>query len=153
MTRIDFYLLPAPGATAALPAAVKLCDKASQAGKAVYVACADPAQLSALDDLLWTQRQGSFIAHERFEGRAPSAPLPQVLLGTGEPPEGWQEVLINLSAATPPYFSRFERLCELVGSAEEERLACRSRYKFYRDRGYELKTLEQSAEGGWTARA
>jgi len=153
MTRIDFYLLTSPGRDGALPAAVRLCDKARSSGKAVYVHCADLAQLNALDDLLWTQRQGSFIAHERNEGRGLSAPLPQVLIGFDhQPPDGWQDVLINLDVAVPPFFSSFERLCELVGSDENSRAQCRLRYKFYRDRGYELKTLEQTPEGGWQAK-
>ena len=151
MTRIDFYILPAEGAT--LSVAVKLCDKAAGAGKRVFVACGDGAQLGALDDLLWTQRQGSFIAHERYEGRAPTQPLPQVLLGTEPPPDDWQEVLLNLGPTVPDYFSRFERLCEVVGSDEASRTESRKRFKFYRERGYELKTLEQTASGEWNTRA
>lgn len=152
MTRIDFYILPAEGGTDPVVAAARLCDKAVSAGKSLYVTTPDAARLDALDDLLWTQRQGSFIAHERFVREAPVEPLPKVLLGDAEPPEGWQDVLLNLGQQVPPFFSRFDRVLEIVPGDAASRAACRERFKFYRDRGYELKTLEQTAEGGWVAK-
>jgi len=153
MTRIDFYLLPGVAASGLLSTAAKLCEKASLANKPVYVFCADAGQLASLDDLLWTHRQGSFTAHERYDGRPPEAPIPQVLLGTTAPPDGWHDVLINLSGGTPDFFSRFERLCELVDGDEGSRAQSRQRYRFYRDRGYELNTMEQSADGSWVTRS
>ena len=149
MTRVDFYILPAEGGSDPVVAAARLCDKAVNAGHSLYATTPDAAQLNALDDLLWTQRQGSFIAHERFVRDAPTEPLPKVLLGDAEPPEGWQDVLLNLGQEVPPFFSRFERVLEIVPGDANSRAKCRERFKFYRDRGYELKTFEQTAEGGW----
>lgn len=153
MTRIDFYILPEAGGTEAVVAAARLCDKAVAQGRSLYVMAPEPASLDALDDLLWTQRQGSFIAHERAQRTAPVAPLPTVLLGDGEPPEGWHDVLLNLGTSVPSFFSRFERVLEIVPGDATSRAACRERFKFYRDRGYELKTFEQTADGGWVAKA
>ena len=149
MTRVDFYILPEAGGTDPVVAAARLCDKAVSAGKSLYVTTPDMARLDALDDLLWTQRQGGFITHERFVRDAPVEPLPKVLLGETEPPEGWQDVLLNLGQEVPPFFSRFERVLEIVPGDATSRAKCRERFKFYRDRGYELKTFEQTAEGGW----
>lgn len=140
MTRIDFYILPAEGGTDPVVAAARLCDKAVSAGKSLYVTTPDMARLDALDDLLWTQRQGGFITHERFVRDAPVEPLPKVLLGDVEPPEGWQDVLLNLGQQVPPFFSRFERVLEIVPASAADRASSRQRYKFYRDRGYELNT-------------
>ncbi len=153
MTRIDFYLLPEAGGSDPVVAAARLCDKAVAAGHTLYVTSADAARLDTLSSLLWTQRQGSFIAHERFVRDAPIEPLPKVLLGEAEPPAGWQDVLLNLGQDVPPYFSRFERLLEIVPGDAASRAKCRERYQFYRDRGYQLKTFEQTAEGGWAAKA
>lgn len=152
MTRIDFYILPEGGSDPVVTAA-RLCDKAVSAGHSLYVTTPDAARMDALDDLLWTQRQGSFIAHERFVRTPPVEPLPKVLLGEAEPPEGWQDILLNLGREVPPFFSRFERVLEIVPGDAESRAKCRERFKFYRDRGYELKTFEQTAEGGWVAKA
>ena len=153
MTRIDFYILPAEGGTDPVVAAARLCDKAVGAGHTLYVTTLDTARMDALDDLLWTQRQGGFISHERFVRTAPVEPLPKILLGEGEPPEGWQDVLLNLGHDIPAYFSRFERVLEIVPGDATSRAKCRERFKFYRDRGYPIRSMEQTAEGGWVSKA
>jgi len=48
-------------------------------------------------------------------------------------------VLINLHASPPPFFSRFERLAEVVGMDDNEVAAGRERWKFYKARGYEIR--------------
>ena len=47
-------------------------------------------------------------------------------------------VLVNLHAEPPPFFSRFERLAEIVGVDDVP--AGRERFRFYRERGYEMRT-------------
>jgi DNA polymerase-3 subunit chi len=49
-------------------------------------------------------------------------------------------VLVNLRAEWPPFFGRFERLIEIVSTDEDDRSRARERYKFYRDRGYQIRT-------------
>ncbi|MEQ1438795.1 DNA polymerase III subunit chi [Fontimonas sp. SYSU GA230001] len=154
MTRIDFYLLPETASAdgGRVMAACRLCDKAAGAGMKVYVATRDAALADELDGALWSFRQGSFVSHERYDGAVPAEPAPAVLIGAVEPPDSHHGVLINLDAEIPDYFSRFERVLELVAGDPAQRAASRARYKFYRDRGYELNTYEQSASGGWTRR-
>ncbi|MDB5985507.1 MAG: polymerase subunit chi [Nevskia sp.] len=142
MTRIDFYVLPeaaeaGPKPDGAVMTACKLCDKAATAGQRTYVYAPTPAHADALDAALWSFRQGSFIAHERL-GAKLAAPLPSVLIGNAEPPAEYQGVMINLGVDVPPFFSRFERVLEIVDGDAAERARSRERYKFYRDRGYEL---------------
>ena len=43
----------------------------------------------------------------------------------------------NLRDAPPPFFSRFARLAEIVPA--DAAAAGRERYRFYRERGYELR--------------
>lgn len=57
------------------------------------------------------------------------------------------EVLINLQHPQPLFFSRFRRLIEIVGSDEEDKAEARVRYKFYRDRGYEIKSYDAAGNG------
>jgi DNA polymerase-3 subunit chi len=52
-------------------------------------------------------------------------------------------VLLNLGAAVPQQFARFERLLEVIGNAPEELASGRERYRFYRDRGYTLNNYKQ----------
>ncbi|HEX6862895.1 MAG TPA: DNA polymerase III subunit chi [Thermoanaerobaculia bacterium] len=154
MTRVDFYLLPDEAGSAAGPVmtACKLCDKAVAAGHRVYVHVPDATLAEDFDGALWSFRQGGFIAHERHTGQAPEEPLPAVLIGHVEPPASHLGVMLNLGLDVPDHFSRFERVLEIVAGDPEGRAKSRERFKFYRDRGYELKTYEQTAEGGWTLR-
>ncbi len=155
MTRIDFYILPenAAAAEGAMLTACKLCDKAVQAGLMVYVHTPDPGLADSFDTALWSFRQGSFIAHERHRDQPLEAPLPQVLIGSDEPPASHHGALINLGLEVPECFSRFERVLEIVAGDPVGRNKSRERFKFYRDRGYELKTYEQNGSGGWRLRA
>lgn len=140
MTRVDFYILPEGSGDSAVMTACKLCDKAVDAGLKVYVNAPEAGLAEEFDGALWSYRQGGFISHERYQGRPPQEPLPAVLIGSEEPPETHHGALINLGLEVPTYFSRFERVLEVVAGTAEQRAKSRERYKFYRDRGYELKT-------------
>jgi DNA polymerase-3 subunit chi len=141
VTRIDFYILSDGFAaeTSHVLTACKLCDKATAGGQKVFAWTPDAATAAALDSALWTFRQGSFIAHER-QGGTIESPLPAVLIGSDEPPSAYDGVMINLGLEVPPFFSRFERVLEIVDADPAARTRSRERYKFYRDRGYELAT-------------
>jgi DNA polymerase-3 subunit chi len=141
MTRIDFYILPEASKPpeGAVMTACKLCDKAVGAGHRVYVYAPQAETANAIDGALWSFRQGSFISHERL-GSALEEPLPSVLIGSEEPPPSHHHVLINLASEVPPFFSRFDRVLEVVDGSTDQRAQSRSRFKFYRDRGYELST-------------
>ena len=142
MTRVDFYILPEAAAPSGSPVmtACKLCEKASAAGHRIYVHAPDPLLAEELDDGLWTYRQGGFLSHERYTGGALDAPLPAILIGHHEPPESHHGVMLNLGLEVPDFFSRFERVLEIVAADAQSRAKSRERYKYYRDRGYELAT-------------
>ena len=150
MTRVDFYLLS--GGNAVIAAACRLCEKAASAGHRLYVRAPDPAVAEDMDGALWSFRQGGFVAHERHTGAEIEAPQPPVLIGAVEPPVSHRGILINLGQDVPPWFSSFERVLEVVAEEAALRESSRERFRFYRERGYELKTFEQNAEGGWQQR-
>jgi len=54
--------------------------------------------------------------------------------------QGPAAVLINLHASPPPFFSRFERLIEIIGMDEAGMAAGRERWRFYAQRGYALRS-------------
>lgn len=137
MTRIDFYILPDDGSNTVLTAC-KLCDKAVSAGHRVYVHVPEPGMIEEIDGALWSFRQGGFVSHERFSGTLPEEPLPAVLIGHQEPPDSHHGVMLNLGLEVPDFFSRFERVLEIVGGDPSSRNKSRERYRYYRDRGYEL---------------
>ena len=142
MTRVDFYVLKDPSDTACALFACRLTEKAVQQGHQVFINTESALQLLQLDDLLWTFRSGSFLPHAVDSGED-SGDFP-VLLGHEREPSNSHDVLVNLSNEVPPFFSRFNRVAELVGGSETQRAEARNRYRFYKDRGYTLNTHEIS---------
>jgi DNA polymerase-3 subunit chi len=142
MTRIDFYILPPSidNTGSALAVVCKLCKKASASGSRVYVRTPERALAEDIGIALWSFEQGGFLSHEHFSGTPPEEPLPVVLIGEQEPPPSHHGILMNLGDDVPLYFSRFERVLEIVPGSPEHRASSRTRYKFYKDRGYELGT-------------
>lgn len=138
MTQVDFYILQddRPGSQSLFTC--RLAEKAFKQGHQVYINTASGQQLKKLDDMLWTFRDGSFLPHGLYEANADSTH--PVLLGHGVDPEGPNDVLVNLSNDIPAFFSRFNRVAELVGGDEAQRESARVRYRFYKDRGYTLNT-------------
>lgn len=138
MTRVDFYILEDNAADARQQFACRLAEKAWQQGNRVYIHTGDAALSSRMDELLWTFRQGSFVPHGLDDD--PVADEADIHIGHGEEPRHHDEVLINLGHEIPLFFSRFQRVAEVVDSDEENRRAGRERFRFYRDRGYPLES-------------
>lgn len=134
MTQIDFYAQ----AEDKLQTACRLVAKARSLGLRVTVYCPDPDMASRLDRLLWTIPATGFIPHCRPDDRLAS--VTPVMIDTTGDAEGHDEVLINLHTQWPANFSRFQRLAEIVGTDDGDRSEARHRYKFYRDRGYSIRT-------------
>ena len=138
MTRIDFYfnVTDKPALTH------DLVQTALEKRRQVTITVADEAAANDLTSALWQQKPESFLPNV-LVNHALAAQTPVVI--------HWQnqavlqdELLINLSAAQPSFFSQFTQLIELVGDDEQDKAAARARYKFYRDRGYEIKNINQA---------
>ena len=133
MPRIDFYVLSDQKDNGRALLACRLADKAYSLGHAVYVLAGSEAQAAALDDLLWTFRQDSFVPHERYPlAGEESSP---VLVGTVLPAEATAQVLINFADRLPEGFERYERVVELVDQHPDVLAKSRERFRQYRERG------------------
>jgi len=139
MTRIDFYTK----VDDKLRFAAKLCAKALTQKHKVNVYVPDHALATRFERLLWTDNATSFIAHCRVED--PLAPQTPVLIHTQEGALLHDTLLINLDPAWPSFFSRFQRVIEIVSTDSEDAAAARERFRFYRDRGYALQSHDMSA--------
>lgn len=130
MTNIDFYF----NAEDRLQVACRLAGKAMKQNQRVLI-YAPQAELAArIDKMLWTWPATGFVPHCAVH--APLARETPVLIASGdETPEGC-EILLNLGADCPPHFERFPRLLEVIDEAGRE--AGRSRYRFYKERGYRI---------------
>jgi DNA polymerase III subunit chi len=134
MTRIDFH----SNVGNVVLHTCKLTRKAWASGHQIVLFCRNTQTLEALDQALWTFTPLEFIPHVFWPSEL--ADKTPILLSSSlqEPPHTHLQVLINLDLETPPYFSRYERLIEIVPEETQAKECARNRYKFYRDRGYPL---------------
>ncbi len=139
MTTIDFYT----HVDDRLSVAARLVAKAMAAHGSVRVLTPDAVMTDALDRLLWVVPPTGFLPHCRIDN-AHAAETP-VWIDHRLEHDGPCAVLVNLQLDPPPFFSRFERLAEIVGVDDAD--AARQRYRYYRERGYELRSHNLSAQG------
>jgi DNA polymerase-3 subunit chi len=136
VTKVDFYT----GSTDKLRTACQLSHKAMQNGLRVLLHTPDEATTDTLDKLLWHYPATAFIPHCRSH-ETEAATMP-VVLGYQDGNFPHSELLISLHTSCLLFFSRFERVIEIVGlDAEDVRLG-RERFGFYRDRGYEMRHFD-----------
>lgn len=136
MTKIDFYT----GSEDKLRTACQLSHKAMQNGLRVLLHTPDAASAEALDKLLWHYPATAFIPHCR--SHEANANEMAVVVGHDADALPHSELLISLHTSCLPFFSRFERVIEIVGQDEEDARLGRERYGFYRDRGYEMRHFD-----------
>jgi DNA polymerase-3 subunit chi len=133
MTRIDFHSNVADR----LAYACRLVRKARAAQCRIVLLSRDAQQQAALDEALWTFSAADFLPH--VAAAHPHATETPVILSSDDLDElPHHHVLINLSDRTPTHFARFERMFEIISSTEEDKIAGRDRYRYYKDRGYPL---------------
>jgi len=139
MTKVDFYT----GSKDKLRTACQLSHKAMQSGVRVILSAPDAATNDALDKLLWHYPATAFIPHCR--GNTEEAARSPVVLDQGSEQFPHHELLISLHYECMPFFSRFERVIEVISSDAEDSRLGRLRFKFYRDRGYDLRHIDLSS--------
>lgn len=135
MTEIGFYLLSPPHVRQVF--ACRLAEKAWRQGNQVYIHTADANASTALDTLLWSFRDDSFVPHAQVEKADADCPI---LIGHDSAPPRMMDFLINLSNDQPDFFSQFNRLAELLNDEEAIKQAGRTRYRYYQQHGYQLST-------------
>lgn len=142
MTRVDFYVLEDGSEQARERFACRLVEKAWRLKHTVYLHASSPGDARRLDALMWTWSERSFLPHvlDAPELEADLAAATPVHIGAGAAPAFQAEILVNLDREVPLFFSRFDRVAEIVGGNDEGRALARDRFRFYRDRGYTLET-------------
>jgi len=135
VTTIDFYV----HVDDKHDTARKLCTKALATKARLVLWSADRAASQRLSKLLWSVPSTGFLPH--VSSTDPLAAVTPIILDCELGPFPHDEVLVNLRAEVPPFFSRFQRLIEIVSASDEsDRREARDRFRHYRDRGYEIRT-------------
>ncbi len=133
MTEIDFYT----HVENKLQIVCGLSATVLEKGLRVMIYTADAETTEKLDKLMWCYPAISFIPHCRATD--PLAHETPVIIDHYAEPLPHDQVLLNLHPEWPPFFRRFQRLIEIVSTDQADSLAGRARFRFYRDRGYEIR--------------
>jgi DNA polymerase-3 subunit chi len=133
VTRIDFHSNVADRLTYTC----RLVRKAWAAQCRIVLLSCDAQQQAALDQALWTFSATDFLPHVAAQ-HPRAAGTPVILTADDQADLPHHHVLINLSGRTPAHFARFERMFEIISADEEDKIAGRDRYRYYKDRGYPL---------------
>ena len=139
MTSIDFYF----NAADRLQVACRLAGKALKQNQRVLIYAPDTETAGRIDKMLWTWPAIGFVPHCAVH--APLAAETPVLIASGdETPEGC-DLLLNLGTECPPHFERFARLLEVVSTEQTDKDKGRGRFRFYRERGYQISNHDLAA--------
>lgn len=139
MTHIDFHILQDTSVEARWLYVCRFIEKVERLGHSILVVVDTQEEAHELDDLLWSFKPESFIAHQIIGGdeEAKVEITFADAAGVANPGEH-HDVLINLSSQIPEYFSRFARLAEIVIQEPKTLENTREHYKFYKQRGYPI---------------
>ena len=140
MTLIRFYILADSHPSAREKFACRLAARGFRQGIKTYLNMPDSAACKRLDELLWTFNDQSFVPHEINKDGDDARCI--ISIGHDLEPADDFQVLINLAADVPHFFSRFEKTFEIIDGREDNKAAGRSRWSFYKDRGYPLENTQ-----------
>ncbi|MGH1484802.1 MAG: DNA polymerase III subunit chi [Cellvibrionaceae bacterium] len=137
MTQVDFYILQQDNPIARLHFACRLSEKAANRNHHIVIAVQDEAQAKTLSEYLWSFKPESFLPHHLQTEEAPSS---SIMLAWDKDEDQYHDILINLRDDIPEWFSRFQRVMEIVVQEDSCLSQTRDHFQFYRDRGYPLKS-------------
>lgn len=135
MTQVDFHIIPVFQVEERYAYAARLVAKARRHQHRVLLSVDDEAAAQTLSEMLWAATPESFIAHSMLEAAQFDD---TVQIAWRDSAGSHHDVLINLAGEIPEYFSRFDRVFEVVSQDPAVLKRTREHYRFYQDRGYPL---------------
>jgi DNA polymerase-3 subunit chi len=145
--RVDFYVLKSAAARQRWAFVCRLTEKAYLKDLKIVIVSDTLADAQALDELLWTFNDRSFIPHKVCLDEQAVDPATAVHL-TVEKALPTADLLVNLAQRLPPQFQRYARIAEVIDADEERRRLGRERFKAYRDLKLPLEThqIDETAD-------
>jgi DNA polymerase-3 subunit chi len=145
--RVDFYVLKSASARQRWAFACRLTEKAYLKDLKIVIVSDTLADAQALDELLWTFNERSFIPHKVCLDEQSVDPATAVHL-TVETAIPTADLLVNLAQRLPAQFQRYSRIAEVIDADEERRRQGRERFKAYRDLKLPLEThqIDETAD-------
>jgi DNA polymerase-3 subunit chi len=149
VTEVLFYHLEHQPLERVLPS---LVEKTLERGWRAIVQAGSEERVEALDTLLWTYREDSFLPHgTRRDGNADAQP---VFLTTGEENPNGAQVRFLVDGAEAGDLSGYARVVYLFDGRDAAAVAqAREQWKAAREAGGEVTYWQQSPEGRWEKKA
>ena len=138
MTRIEFFF----NVDDKLAKAAELCEESVDKGRELMIFTQGDEMNAAFQQVLWQQSVTSFLACTKADKAIRRHT--SILVSDNSDHLIKDDILINLQAEYPPFFSRFRYLVELVGNDDADKATARLKFRFYRDRGYEIKSTDMA---------
>ena len=151
MAEVWFYHLQQQPLESVLPA---LCEKSLERGWRVVIQARSGERLEALDQLLWTYADDSFLAHGLArDGDGALQPI-YLTLGNENPNSARLRLFVEAAdvaaCLASPEAAAYERLILLFDGRDEDQLAAaRSQWKLLKEQGYSLAYWQQADTGRW----
>ena len=145
--QVDFYVLNGAAPQERWRYVCRLTEKAYLRGMSVAILAPGADDIRALDDLLWTFSDQSFVPHKvcATEPDAHAATAVRLMQALPAGDSFATDVLVNLSQQMPAEPLRFARIVEILDGEPERRRLGRERFKSYRDMQLTLKTHQVDA--------
>jgi len=151
MTEVWFYQLQRRRLEQVLP---NLVERGMQRGWRAVIHAATPERLAALDDLLWTYAEDSFLPHGGAREGDPAMQPVWLTLGAENPNAAQTRFLLEGVEAAPFVDQGYQRLIVLFDGRDETFLdAARAQWKNLRQINAALAYWAETAEGGWRKQA
>jgi DNA polymerase-3 subunit chi len=151
--RVDFYILKTATARQRWAFTCRLTEKAYLKDLKIVIVSDTLADAQALDELLWTFNERSFIPHKLCLDAQSVDPATSVHLTVDTPIPSADllvkaDLLVNLAHRLPSDFQRYARIAEVIDADEEHRRLGRERFKAYRDLKLNLEThqIDETAD-------
>ncbi|MEL6373989.1 MAG: DNA polymerase III subunit chi [Pseudomonadota bacterium] len=150
LTEVLFYHLEQQPLERVLPV---LAEKTLERGLRAVIQVTSEERLAALDQLLWTYRDESFLPHApASDTRAPTQPI-VLTLQAEENPNG-ASVRFYCDGAAPEAFEGYARLVYLFNGHDPDAVShARTRWKAAKAAGCALTYWQQNAQGRWEKKA
>jgi DNA polymerase-3 subunit chi len=138
--RVDFYVLKSAATQQRLAFACRLTEKAYLRDLKVVIVNDTLADAQALDELLWTFNERSFVPHKVCLDEESMDPSTPVHLTVEPSAISSADLLVNLGHRLPEHLLRYARIAEIIDADGERRRLGRERFKAYRDQKFTLET-------------
>jgi len=149
MTEVHFYHLQKQPLEKALPV---LIEKCLERGWNCVVQASSDERVDALDALLWTYRDDSFLAHAT--DREPEAAQNPVVLTAKDVNPNSASVRFLVDGAAAGDLARYERAIYLFDGNDPDAVdAARDNWKEAQGEGFETIYWQQDADGRWQKKA